>query len=124
MKGSGPVGTAAGRWPLNADPLGGVVVAEQHSESRDGTPGKVAPVVDRNRCEGKEDCIRVCPYNVFEIGTLSKAEKSGLTLLGRVKSWAHGGKQAFVVNPGECHACQLSIEACPEDALKLAPWRG
>ena len=32
-----------------------------------GEPGKVAPVVDRNRCEGKEDCVRVCPYDVFEI---------------------------------------------------------
>jgi 4Fe-4S ferredoxin len=98
-------------------------VTEQYSESCEGAPGKVAPVVDRNRCEGKEDCIRVCPCSVFEIGTLSKAEKSGLSLVGRVKSWAHGGKQAFVVNPGECHVCKLCIEACPEDALKLAPLR-
>ena len=93
---------------------------EQHSESCAGAPGKVAPVVDRNRCEGKEDCVRVCPYNVFELGTLSRADKSGLSLVGRVKAWAHGGKQAFVVNPAESHACQLCIEACPEDALKLA----
>jgi ferredoxin len=26
--------------------------------------GKLAPFVDRNRCEGKADCVRVCPYDV------------------------------------------------------------
>ena len=34
-------------------------------------PGKIAPFVDRNRCEGKEDCVRVCPYDVFEIRKLA-----------------------------------------------------
>ena len=32
-----------------------------------GNPGTVAPVVDRNRCEGEEQCVQVCPYNVFEV---------------------------------------------------------
>ena len=41
-----------------------------------GEPGTVAPVVDRNRCEGKEDCLRVCPVDVFEIRTLSPVERS------------------------------------------------
>ena len=86
-----------------------------------GTPGKVAPVVDRNRCEGKRDCVRVCPYHVFEVRVLDAVDRASLSWIGRLKSWAHGYQQAYVVRPDECHACQLCIEACPEDALKLAP---
>jgi NAD-dependent dihydropyrimidine dehydrogenase PreA subunit len=89
-----------------------------------GEPGKVAPVVDRNGCEGKEDCVRVCPYDVFEIHTLDASQRAELSLIGRIKAWAHGNRQAFVVRPGDCHACQLCIEACPERALQLAPVRG
>ena len=83
--------------------------------------GRVAPVVDRDRCEGKADCVRVCPFNVFEIGTLSKAQRRELSLVGRLKAWAHDGKQAFIVNPLDCHACQLCVDTCPERALRLAP---
>ena len=89
-----------------------------------GEPGKVAPVVDRNRCEAKQDCVRVCPYDVFEIRALDTADRASLSLIGRLKAWAHGNKQAFVVRPYDCHACQLCIEACPEDALRLEPLRG
>ena len=28
--------------------------------------GRLVPVIDRHRCEGKEDCVRVCPYHVFK----------------------------------------------------------
>jgi len=86
-----------------------------------GEPGKVAPVVDRNRCEGKEDCVRVCPYDVFEVRVLDAADRASLSLIGKLKAWAHGNRQAYVVRPGDCHACQLCIEACPESALRLAP---
>ena len=88
-----------------------------------GEPGKVAPTVDRNRCEAKGDCLRVCPYDVFEIRPLSKAERSTLSVLGKLKAWSHGNEQAFVVRPEACHACQLCVEACPENALQLAPNR-
>jgi 4Fe-4S ferredoxin len=90
-------------------------------ESCSDISGRVAPVVDRNRCEGKEDCVVVCPYNVFEIGTLSKSDRSGLTVLSKLKAWAHGNRQAFVVNPGACHACKLCVDICPENALTLRP---
>jgi len=83
--------------------------------------GRVAPVVDRNRCEGKADCVRVCPFDVFEIGTLTREQRGELSIVGRLKAWAHGGKQAFIVNPLDCHACQLCVKACPEHALHLAP---
>ena len=83
--------------------------------------GKVAPVVDRNRCEGKADCVRVCPFDVFEIGTLSAEQRSELSLTGRLKALFHGGKQAMIARPDACHACQLCVDACPEHALRLAP---
>ena len=91
------------------------------SESCSDVSGRVAPVVDRNRCEGKEDCVAVCPYDVFEIGILSKPDRSRLTVMGKLKAWAHGNKQVFVVNPEACHACKLCINACPEMALTLRP---
>lgn len=84
-------------------------------------PGKLAPVVDRNRCEGKADCVRVCPFGVFEIRTLAPEDRAALSLLGRLKAWAHGGRQSYVANPGSCHACRLCVAACPEDALALRP---
>jgi len=85
--------------------------------------GRVAPVIDRNRCEAKQDCIRVCPYSVFEIRTLGPEERAALSWMGRLKAWAHGNQQAFAVRAADCHACQLCVEACPEDAVRLAPWR-
>jgi NAD-dependent dihydropyrimidine dehydrogenase PreA subunit len=98
-------------------------VSAAAAESCRGEAGKVAPVVNRNRCEAKADCVRVCPFGVFEIRTLTAEERTALSWLGRLKTWAHGGKQAFVVKPEACHACGLCIEACPEDALRLAPRR-
>ena len=91
------------------------------NESCTEVSGRVAPIVDRNRCEGKADCIRVCPFHVSEIRTLTAEQRGGLTFVGRLKAWAHGGKQTFVVNPLDCHACRLCVDACPEHALRLAP---
>jgi 4Fe-4S ferredoxin len=82
-------------------------------------PGQVAPVIDRNRCEGKEDCVRVCPYQVFEVRRLTRQERGGLSLRGRIKSFAHGGRQAFAVRADQCHGCALCVAACPEHAIRL-----
>lgn len=82
--------------------------------------GAVAPVIDRNRCEGKEDCVRVCPYDVFEIRKLGAEERAGLSFLGRIKASAHGNRQAFAVRADQCHACGLCVSACPEHAIRLA----
>jgi 4Fe-4S ferredoxin len=83
--------------------------------------GRVVPRIDRNRCEGKEDCVRVCPYNVFEIRTLTDSDRASLSFIGRLKARAHGNRQAYLLNAADCNACGLCITACPEKALKLVP---
>jgi len=99
-------------------------VSERRPEECSDVAGRVAPVVDRDRCEGKADCVRVCPFDVFEIGTLTHEQRAQLGLFGRLKAWAHGNQQAFVVKPLDCHACQLCVRSCPEHALRLAPIGG
>jgi len=84
-------------------------------------PGRFVPRIDRNRCEAKADCVRVCPYHVFEIRPLAAEAKRGLSFVGRIKTFAHGGKQAFAVNAEACHACGLCVKACPESAIRLVP---
>ena len=93
---------------------------ERDQEACPGAPGKVAPVIDRNRCEAKEDCVRVCPYDVFEVHALGPAEKATMSWLGRLKAFAHRNRQAFAVRAQDCHACQLCVAACPEQAISLA----
>ena len=81
--------------------------------------GRVAPVIDRGRCEAKADCVRVCPYQVFEVRKLTPEERRGVPFIGKLKLFAHGGKQAFAVRADECHACGLCVTACPEKAIRL-----
>ena len=81
--------------------------------------GRVAPVIDRNRCEAKGACVRVCPFDVFEIGVIGPDERRGLSLVGRVKAFAHRGRQVFTVRAENCHACGLCVTACPERAIRL-----
>jgi NAD-dependent dihydropyrimidine dehydrogenase PreA subunit len=71
--------------------------------------GDLAPVVDRSRCEGKADCLRVA----------TPVERKSLGLLAGLKSLAHGHKKAFVLHADQCHACGLCVEACPETAIRL-----
>jgi 4Fe-4S ferredoxin len=82
-------------------------------------PGTFAPLINRNKCEGKGPCVDVCPYSVLEMGVLSKQDRAGLSLVGKIKAFAHGGKQAFVVAPDLCAACGLCVQACPENAISL-----
>lgn len=83
-------------------------------------PQQLKPVIDHNKCEGAADCLKVCPYNVFEVRKLTAAERQALPLTSRLKVFVHGGKQAFVVQPQDCHSCGLCVQACPEKAIKLA----
>jgi len=84
-------------------------------------PGSWEPVVNRSRCEGKSDCVVVCPYDVFEIKRISDEEYKALPLLGRVKLRVHGMKTAYTPNADQCRACGLCVVACPESAITLQP---
>ena len=83
-------------------------------------PGVFKPVIDRNRCEGKSDCVPVCPYSVFAVGTLPKEQRTGLSFIGKLKGTANQRKQALLVHPEACRACGLCVKACPEHAITLA----
>jgi 4Fe-4S ferredoxin len=82
-------------------------------------PAVVAPVIDRNRCEGKEDCVRVCPYGVFEMVKLDEEQRRELAGFGRLRAFFHGYRQALVARADQCHACGQCVTACPEKAIKL-----
>ena len=83
-------------------------------------PGIFMPVIDRNRCEGKEDCVKVCPYHVFTIGKVQPEQRKDLSLRGKLKGYAHRWQQAFATNADACHACGLCVAACPEKAITLS----
>ena len=82
-------------------------------------PGRFIPVVNRNRCEGKEDCITACPCDVFEMQMLSEEDKAAMPFFSRFKARVHGNRQAFAVRANDCQACGDCITACPEQAITL-----
>ncbi len=81
--------------------------------------GVVRPLIDLSACEGKQDCVPVCPYDVFEMRPITQDEYKTLSLRGRIKTWVHGREKAFAVRADACHACGLCVTACPEKAIRL-----
>ncbi len=81
--------------------------------------GVVVPVIERERCEGKAECVAVCPFDVFEVRKLDAADRRTLPFVAKLKAMAHGNRQAYVVKPQDCHACQDCITVCPEGAIDL-----
>ena len=82
-------------------------------------PASFRPVVNRQRCEGKSDCVQVCPYDVFEVGPIADAEYRALPWLGRLKLRVHGMRTAHTPRAADCQACGLCVVACPERAISL-----
>ena len=81
--------------------------------------GAWRPVVDRARCEGKSDCVEVCPYDVFELGRIEDAEYRSLAFFARMKVRAHGMKTSRTPRSDSCRACGLCVVSCPEKAITL-----
>lgn len=84
-------------------------------------PRSWVPIVDINKCEGKVECVAVCPYSVFELGTLTDAEYSNLTFVRKMKARRHDRKVSRTPKADACRACGLCVVACPEDAVSLQP---
>jgi 4Fe-4S ferredoxin len=79
------------------------------------------PIVDREKCEGKQECVDVCPYSVFELGVLTDEEHAALSFTGRIKARRHDRRTARTPQAAACRACGLCVVACPEDAITLRP---
>ena len=82
-------------------------------------PGIFRPEVDARRCEGKGDCVEVCPYNVFVVSPMTNEAFAALPFFARLKVRAHGKKTAYTPNADACRGCGLCVVACPERAIRL-----
>jgi NAD-dependent dihydropyrimidine dehydrogenase PreA subunit len=92
---------------------------ERPGEKCRAAPATYVPVINRSKCEGKSDCVDVCPFDVFEVRRIDDADFSRLGLLGKLKSIAHGRKTAYTPRASACQACGLCVAACPERAIEL-----
>ncbi|MGE4519354.1 MAG: ATP-binding protein [Desulfobacteraceae bacterium] len=55
------------------------------------------PIVDEDKCTGCEECVDICPVDVYEI------------VDGKSKP----------VNAEECVGCDSCVEVCPEGAITV-----
>ena len=94
---------------------------DRPGEECKASPGRYAPRVDHARCEGKSDCVAVCPYGVFEVRRIDDADFAQLSFLGKLRSRAHRRQTAYTPNADACQACGLCVVACPERAIRLSP---
>lgn len=86
---------------------------------RRAEPRAFRPVVNLGKCEGKQGCVEVCPYGVFEINKIKPEDYAALGFFGRLKSKAHKRIVAYAVNANLCQACGLCMVVCPEKAVTL-----
>jgi NAD-dependent dihydropyrimidine dehydrogenase PreA subunit len=96
------------------------VVTASPSADCKSEPGLFAPVVDRAKCEGKADCVEVCPVHVFEVRRIDDGDFAMLGTFAKFKSIVHGRKTAYTPRASACEACGKCVERCPEKAIKLA----
>ena len=82
-------------------------------------PATWQPIVDRTACEGKRDCVAVCPYDVFEVRRIEPSDFAVLSLIGNVKLRVHAMQTAYTPRADACKACGLCVVASPEQAIAL-----
>jgi len=93
--------------------------ALERMDSCKQAPGVIGPVVSLKRCEGKGDCVRVCPENVFEVRRIEQDDYRTLNALHKLKLRVHGMQVAYTPNVDACRSCGLCVSACPEHAITL-----
>jgi 4Fe-4S ferredoxin len=54
-----------------------------------GVARHVAAAHRSRACEGKRDCIDVCPHDVFEVRRIDAADHQALSWLARAKVFVH-----------------------------------
>lgn len=81
--------------------------------------GTWRPVVNRSKCEGKRDCVDVCPHDVFRVERMADADFAALGWVAKLKAIAHKRMTAYTPNADACRACGLCVVACPERAVSL-----
>jgi 4Fe-4S ferredoxin len=92
---------------------------QRSADSCKQDPGVFGPVVSFKRCEGKGDCERVCPEDVFQVRRIEDADYQPLNALLKLKLRVHGMQVAYTPNIDACRSCGLCVAACPENAITL-----
>ena len=82
-------------------------------------PGVTVPIVSLTRCEGKGDCVNVCPENVFRVQRIEQGDYRDLNAFHKFKLRVHGMQVAYTPNAEACRSCGLCVSACPERAITL-----
>ncbi len=96
---------------------------DRPGENCRAAPGSFRPVVARDRCEGKHDCVDVCPYGIFEVRRMEDSDFAQLSAFAKFRSIVHGRKTSYTTHAEACQACGLCVVACPEKAIQLVEFK-
>lgn len=85
--------------------------------------GYWGPVIDRSRCEGKSDCVAVCPYDVFEIRAIEDHECRVMPTGIRLKLWFHKARRRRIP-PEPTRAVPAGSALSRVPRTQYNSWRG